>query len=538
MNNIRPETDETTPESKKSAQLRRMADKVSPNIGPLITKIILLGLFDALGVYALFLTVEAENWLFFGVIAVIILAFNWVYLRPGARPSKYLAPGFVFLLIFQVFVVGYSGYIGFTNFGGGHSVDKDQAISSLLASGQERVEGSPSYPLAVVSSGGTLGFLVVEDGKTLYGNADNPLEVVTDAVVEDGVPVSRPGFDTLKKAQIFADQDAVTNLVVPFSDDPNDGSIRTQDGQTGYRYVSALVYDEAADTITDSRTGVVYSDGGRGSFVSPDGEELKPGWTVTVGFDNFVKAFTDESIRGPLLEVTIWTFVLAVVSVFSTFFLGLFLAIVFNKPHMRGRKIYRTMLIVPYAFPAFLSALIWSGMLNRSYGFVNQVLLFGADIPWLTDPILSKFSVIGVNLWLGFPYMFLVTMGALQSIPAELEEAATVDGAKPWQIFRLIKLPLLLVSVAPLLIASFAFNFNNFNLIKMLTDGGPKIDIPGNVSNIGHTDILISMVYKIAFDGQTRDYGLASVLTILIFIIVTIITVISFKRTKALEEIN
>ena len=101
--------------------------------------------------------------------------------------------------------------------------------------------------------------------------------------------------------------------------------------------------------------------------------------------------------------------------------------------------------------------------MNESFGFINQVLLGGARDPWLTDPWLAKVSVLLVNLWLGFPYMFLVCMGALQAIPEELSEAATVDGAKPWAIFRLIKLPLLLVTVAPLLIASFAFNFNNFN---------------------------------------------------------------------------
>jgi len=141
-----------------------------------------------------------------------------------------------------------------------------------------------------------------------------------------------------------------------------------------------------------------------------------------------------------------------------------------------------------------------------------------------------------VNLWLGFPYMFLVCMGALQSIPDELQEAATVDGAKPWAVFRLIKLPLLLVTVAPLLIASFAFNFNNFNTIYMLTDGGPRdsnAPIP-----VGFTDILITMVYKVAFTGQSRDYGLASAYSIIIFIIVAVIAVIAFRRTKTLEELN
>jgi arabinogalactan oligomer/maltooligosaccharide transport system permease protein len=146
-------------------------------------------------------------------------------------------------------------------------------------------------------------------------------------------------------------------------------------------------------------------------------------------------------------------------------------------------------------------------------------------------------SVIVVNLWLGFPYMFLICTGALQSIPDELTEAATVDGAKPWAVFRLIKFPLLLVSVAPLLIASFAFNFNNFNIIYMLTGGGPRNPSAG--VDAGATDLLITLVYKVAFgSGTGRDYGLASAFAILIFIIVAIVSVIGFRQTKALEDLN
>ena len=126
--------------------------------------------------------------------------------------------------------------------------------------------------------------------------------------------------------------------------------------------------------------------------------------------------------------------------------------------------------------------------------------------------------------------------GALQSIPEELTEAATVDGARPWAVFRLIKLPLLLVTVAPLLIASFAFNFNNFIVIYALTNGGPR-DINAPIP-VGHTDILISMVYKVAFTGQNRDYGLAAASSILIYIMLAVIAIVLFRRTKALEDLN
>ncbi|MEY4348770.1 MAG: hypothetical protein RL719_67, partial [Actinomycetota bacterium] len=157
--------------------------------------------------------------------------------------------------------------------------------------------------------------------------------------------------------------------------------------------------------------------------------------------------------------------------------------------------------------------------------------------PWLTEEGPARLAVLLVNLWLGFPYMFLITTGALQSIPAELTEAATIDGASPWQGFRFIKLPLLLVSIAPLLISSFAFNFNNFTIIYLLTKGGPN-DSGVTDYDVGGTDILITFVYKIAFSGTGQNYGLASAFSILIFLVVGTLSLISFRRTRTLEDIN
>nr|WP_231979258.1 ABC transporter permease subunit [Tessaracoccus coleopterorum] len=211
------------------------------------------------------------------------------------------------------------------------------------------------------------------------------------------------------------------------------------------------------------------------------------------------------------------------------------LAVVFNDPRVKGRTLYRALFILPYAFPAFLAALVWRGLLNREFGYLNQVILGGADINWLGDGNLAKISILLVNLWLGFPYMFLVCTGALQSIPGELTEAAIMDGAGPLRRFFSITLPLLLVSVAPLLISSFAFNFNNFSLIYMLTGGGPNY--PGAPVPVGETDILISIVYAVAFEGGNKQYGLASAMSILIFVIVGLISWIGFRQTRKLEEI-
>ncbi|TQJ31059.1 ABC transporter permease subunit [Microbacterium sp. SLBN-146] len=522
---------------KRRKSAARMAEAAAGGWKLVLFKIVALGLIDAMAVYACLVLFSTGNWLIGSLVAVGTLAVNWIYLRKGGLPAKYLTPGLIFLLIFQIFVVLYSGYIAFTNYGTGHNSTKEDAVEAILLQNTERVPDSPSYPLTIVESFGELSFLVTSpEGEALLGGEERPLEEVADATFDGGKATGAPGYTTLDFAAVIANQSAIAQLVVPISDDPNEGFLKTQDATTAFQYTSRYVYDESAETMTDSQSGTVYSDTGNGAFTAPDGTELLPGWQITVGFDNFVRAFTEPTIRGPLISVTIWTFVFAILSVATTFVLGLFLAIVFNDPRMKSKKYYRVVMILPYAFPGFLSALVWAGMLNQEFGFVNVVLFGGAEIPWLTNEWLAKFSIIFVNLWLGFPYMFLVTTGALQSIPDELQEAAQMDGASVFQAFRLIKFPLLLVSVAPLLISSFAFNFNNFNLIYMLTGGGPR-DVTAGV-NVGATDILISMVYKVAFIGANRDYGLASAFSIIIFILVGTISIIAFRRTKALEELN
>ncbi|CAH0197718.1 MULTISPECIES: ABC transporter permease subunit [unclassified Microbacterium] len=503
----------------------------------LLFKVVALGVIDALAIYAIFVLWRSDQ-IVPAVIVLAVTAFaNWIYFSRGNLPAKYLVPGLIFLFIFQVFAALYTGYIAFTNYGTGHNSDKDSAINSLMLSAQERVPDSPAYDLSIVEQLGEFSFLVTSpDGDVSIGGDERPLEEVDGAEMDGGKATGLAGYNTLGFQQIVANQKAIADMSVPISDDPNDGALRTPDGSSAYVYLSKLVYDEAADTMTDTRTGVVYADTGTGAFTAEDGTELRPGWQINVGVDNFVRAFAEESIRGPFFSVLVWTFVFAIMSVLTCFALGLFVAIVFNDPRMKSKRYYRILMILPYAFPGFLSALVWAGMMNQEFGFLNVVLFGGADIPWLTNEWLAKFSILLVNLWLGFPYMFLICTGALQAIPEDVQEAARVDGASAWQVFRSIKLPLLFVSVAPLLISSFAFNFNNFSLIYMLTGGGPR-DVSANV-NVGATDILITMVYKVAFVGSSSDYGLASAFSIIIFILVATISVIAFRRTKALEELN
>jgi ABC-type sugar transport system permease subunit len=178
-------------------------------------------------------------------------------------------------------------------------------------------------------------------------------------------------------------------------------------------------------------------------------------------------------------------------------------------------------------------------MLNPEIGVVNRILdsLFGLAPEWYTNQWWAKFAILLVNLWLSYPYFMLICSGALQSIPPDIYEAAIVDGARPWQQFRKITLPLLLVAVGPLLIASFVFNFNNFNLIYLFNAGGPPI--PNTPTPAGYTDILISYVYNLAFSGSRGvDYGFAAAITIIIFLIVGVITLFQFRYTRMWEEVS
>jgi arabinogalactan oligomer/maltooligosaccharide transport system permease protein len=267
--------------------------------------------------------------------------------------------------------------------------------------------------------------------------------------------------------------------------------------------------------------------------VSASGEDLEPGWKTYIGFSNFSRIIHDPLIRNPFLRVLAWTFAFAALSVLLSFALGLFLAIALQKA-FRLQRLYRIVLVLPYAIPGFLTILVWRGLLNDDFGVVNH--LFHLHISWLFDAWWARVSVLLVNLWLTFPYFFLVSLGALQSIPGDLVEAARVDGAGPFQVFRKITLPLLLVAVAPLLVASFAFSFNNFNVIYLLTGGGPPSE---DQPTAGSTDILLSYTYKIAFaTGKGNNYALAAGISIVIFLIVATISAVSFWRTKALESLR
>lgn len=492
-----------------------------------------MALVNAFGIYGILASYAQESWYILGFLVLTLIVVNYVYFSKRAIPAKYLFPGLIFLLVYQIFVMGMTAYVAFTNYGDGHNDTKAAAVRQISATSE--VPGGQTYPLTVVDRGGELGFAVVIDGEARYGTEEQELQPMEGATVENNRVTAVEDGQILTMQDILARQNDVLALRVPVSEEPSDGSLRTRNGTTASTSLPQLKYDEAAGTFTNTEGKVYREDPKQGLFVADDGSKLTPGWRVNVGLDNFAQMFTDSRISKLFASSLLWTFAFAFLSVFTTFALGLFLAVLFNDPRVKGRVLYRALFILPYAFPGFLAALVWKGMLNRQFGYINQVLLDGNMINWLGDGNLAKLSILGVNLWLGFPYMFLVCTGALQAIPGELTEAGMIDGAGPVKRFFHVTLPMLMVSVAPLLIASFAFNFNNFSLIYMLTGGGPNY--PGAPILVGETDILISMVYAISFEGGNKQYGLASALSIIIFLVVGLISWLGFRQTRKLEEI-
>lgn len=478
-----------------------------------------------------------HKWIALIVTAAAVLAIDAIFLARRKVPAKFLIPGTIFLIAFSVIPIIYTVNVAFTNYSTGHILSKSEAIDQIKINALAPPPNGKTYNLSpALDKDGNLVLLLADadNGKTFVGTREGLTPLPRSSVkVSEGAITAASGYRLITGSRLFTLDKELNQFRVPT---PGGSAIHPEGIDNAVQLAPALRYDAKAGTFTRIKDGVVYRDNGRGSFVATANgkkEELEPGWKTYVGFLQFSRIVHDPLIRNPFLRVLLWTIVFALLTVVLSFALGLFLAITLQKK-FRLQRVYRLVLVLPYAIPAFLTILIWGGLMNPHDAILNS--LFHINVPWLYDPWWARVSIIIVSVWLTFPYFFLVSLGALQSIPGELVEAARVDGAGAWQVFRKITLPLLLVAVAPLTIASFAFNFNNFNIIYLLTQGGPAA---GDQSIAGTTDILISYTFKLAFaSGKGGDYALAAGVTILIFFIVATISGVAFWRTKALETLR
>jgi maltose/maltodextrin transport system permease protein len=289
-------------------------------------------------------------------------------------------------------------------------------------------------------------------------------------------------------------------------------------------------------SLTNKKDGsVIRPDFKQGFFVNEKGERVGVGFRTFNGFDHYIRILTDSRIQGPFLRIFLWTVAFSAISVFLTFSVGMLLAVILEQKDLRGRGIYRTLFILPYAVPGILSILILKGLFNQEFGAVNGLLkgIFGFAPAWETNPWGARAMILLVNLWLGYPYMMLICTGMLQSIPGAIYEASAIDGSNAVIDFSELTLPLVLPPMIPVLISAFAFNFNNFNLIFLLTGGGPQM-VGGNA---GETDLLVTYTFNIAFKDSGTNYGLASAIATLLFILVGFLAWINLRFTARKAKI-
>jgi len=259
---------------------------------------------------------------------------------------------------------------------------------------------------------------------------------------------------------------------------------------------------------------------------------------IWIGVDNYIDVLTDFEVfkitpEGRVFDYSnfYWTLGFTVIWTVSNVAvgvsLGLLLALILNTKGLTFRPMYRVLLILPWAMPNYITALIWRGMFHSQFGVINQVIqMFGGNaMSWFDTPYTAFITVLSTNGWLSFPFMMVISLGALQSIPADLYEAARVDGASRWQQFRKITLPSLKPALVPAVILSVIWTFNQFNVIYLVSAGEPG----------GSTEILITQAYKLAFE-QYR-YGYAAAYSVVIFIILLVYGVWQNRVTRATEGI-
>ncbi|MBA3716685.1 MAG: ABC transporter permease subunit, partial [Actinobacteria bacterium] len=444
-----PQAPQFKSSSARSLPARLMAAFSGTN--GLIAKLVLLGLFNAMVVWAATILATHHKWIALLIVAVAAGAIDAIYLVPrkATLPLKFLIPGTIFLVAFTVIPIVYTVDLAFTNYSTGHILSKPEAIEQIKLRSLSQPPNGRTYTLSPALDGGGKLTLLLVDNKThtAYVGTRNGLgKLPTSRVtITGGAITAATGYKLIKGAKLFSLDTELDQFRVPL---PGGSAIHPEGADYAVQLIPDKKYDPKAGAFTSTGSGVVYRDNGAGSFATDTGQKLEPGWKTYNGFKQFSKIVTNPLYRRPFLRVLAWTVVFAAMTVLLSFALGLFLAVTLQKK-FRGQRFYRSLLVIPYAVPSFLTILVWAGLLNDDFGIVNK--LFHIHVPWLFDPWWARTSVILVSVWLTFPYFFLVCLGALQSIPGDLVEASRVDGAGPWQVFRRITLPLLLISVAPLM---------------------------------------------------------------------------------------
>lgn len=274
------------------------------------------------------------------------------------------------------------------------------------------------------------------------------------------------------------------------------------------------------------------------AFTNYDAKHQAPTNLFTwVGFENFKKllSFGSQGMGMTFFKVLAWTLVWALFATFIDYFLGMAVAMLINKKEIKLKRLWRTILVMTIAVPQFVSLLYIMKMFAND-GLINGYLLklglISSPIPFWVDPMLARIMILIVNIWIGIPYMMLISTGLLMNIPADLYESAKVDGATGGQMFFHITLPYMLFVTGPFLLTQFTNNLNNFNVIYLLTQGKPQsINLAGNA---GSTDLLVTWLYKMTVNDT--NYRMAAVIGIMVFIVTAVVTMVVYNRLPSVRD--
>ncbi|WP_027961371.1 maltose ABC transporter permease MalF [Halomonas halodenitrificans] len=472
------------------------------------------------------------QWMFALLFLVLGASLAVVFGKRELMSHRYVFPALAGMGVFVIFPLLYTVGISFSNYSSSNLLSEERVRAQFLERTYQ-AEGS-AFDFRLYREGERVRlYLEAQGEETSIWAARLISEPLVDSESGGSLAVhpaqSPPAGEVLGMREVIAERERLQRLVLTT---PEGVELR----MAGLRHFAPILprYTENPDgSLTDLRDGTrLTPDREHGFFVDGEGERLTPGWPVAVGLDNYARVLLDPDVRGPFLAIFVWTFVFAGLTVLFTLAVGFVLASLLQWEQLRGKAVYRTLLILPYAVPAFISILIFKGMFNQSYGEINLILegLFGIRPNWFTDPAMARTMLLIVNTWLGYPYMLLLCMGLLQSVPRDLYEASAVDGGGPLTNMFRITLPLIIKPLTPLLIAAFAFNFNNFVLITLLTGGSP--DILGASTPAGTTDLLVSYTYRIAFQDAGQDFGLAAAIATLIFLLVMGLSLLNLRLSR------
>lgn len=464
---------------------------------------------------------------------VLFTAGFYVYLGRGGFAWRYLFPGVAGMLIFIAFPLLYTAQIGFTNYSSTHLLSESRVREYLLEQRDAVEDQVLAYTLH--ASGAEYRLVLSAEGDAAPRWMSPPLALrgAKPLRVELAAPDAAPPGPPLPLAELIRHREALAKLVLVLPD-------KTELHYLGLREfgpVKPLWTANADGSLTRSADGAIFKPNrDTGFFEGANGEVLQPGFKAFIGVGNYARMLFDAEFRGPFLSIFTWTVVFSALTVFFATAIGMLFAVMLNWEGMKFRTTYRTLLFLPYAVPGFISILVFKGLFNQNFGEINAILdaLFGVKPAWFADPFLAKTMLLIVNVWLGYPYIMILCSGLLKAIPADLYEASALAGASPATNFFKITAPLIIKPLAPLLVSAFAFNFNNFVLIALLTDGRP--DFLSTKLPAGQTDILVSYTYRIAFRDSGSDFGLAAAISTLIFFLVAALSLINLRLSAKAQK--